>query len=123
MNATVIYPRTKTFEVPIPPSNDIFLDAALNAVWQECQGGIEEILGRPTELDKMNANGAQLRSSMVGDIISIQGRYFIVAAVGFIEVNMEVAERWQGLPWQDIMMGWDYCCKYHNLGNPINVIK
>jgi hypothetical protein len=122
-DAIMIYPHGKDFKIPFDDNQYQFLHSALSYVWQECQGGIAEILERPTELDKLNANGARLRSSMVGDIIVIDNRCFIVDGVGFVEVDRKLADRWVTLPHRDIIMGWEWCRSRHNLGLPIQLIN
>ena len=123
MKAIVIYPKRATFIVELPDKIS-GLVAALSYVWDDCQAGIEEILGRESTIDKANSMcGAKLRSSMVGDLIILDDRYFMVNGCGFIEVNPPQFFQLQLTDERDRIMGWKWL-KQKNLveGEPVSEI-
>ena len=124
MKAAVHYSPKRKFQIEIPPSHDTFVDTSLSYLWEETQNGIGEIIGRENQLERLNKGGARLRSSMVGDVFELNGdKFYIVADVGFVQISKEQFARYILVPERDRIMGWEWCRKYHNLGNPINVIK
>jgi hypothetical protein len=118
MTATVIYPNEANFEIELPAGKETaFMDRALHYIWQETQNGMADILGHESQTEKRN-----LRSSMVGDVFQIGGRYFIVDLVGYQEINSTILENYLPIPAADRLFGWEHVRRKYNLGIHIQTI-
>jgi len=116
MKATVFYDSNRKFEVEVPPSHDAFIDTALAYVWDDSQGGLQELFNRDSTVDKLNKQGARLRSSMVGDLVQIGDKFFMVDGTGWKQITKAQFEMILSIPERDRIMGWNWLQKYHSIG-------
>lgn len=109
MNATVIYPQDKTFQVTIPENECATISSALAWLWQSLQNGIAEITKRESETELLNKNcNARARSSMVGDLYIVEGQHFMVDGAGFRAINPIQFFEVQRAADSDRIMGWNW---------------
>lgn len=112
MIATVIYPKRATFQLNVPDECAGKPVDSLSWIWEHSQAGIYEDENKLTELDKQNKNfGGKLRSSMVGDIIILERRIYMVGGVGWLEISPEQMFQLQRAEDVDRLMGWDWMHK------------
>jgi hypothetical protein len=115
MNATVIYPKDKTFIVNVPEEACKSVRDTLAWLWEALQNGIEEITKRTSETELLNKNcDARARSSMVGDLYVFDGQHFMVDGHGFRVINPIQFFELQRAEDRDRLMGWDWM-KEHNI--------
>lgn len=70
---------------------------------------VEEAFGL-TNLDK-RPHGNSVCATSVGDLLFVQGRYFVVEPVGCKEITAEQAIEWQKVDHRDAHMGFERCAR------------